>query len=230
MTRRRTSASREAGAAAVIWDVDGTLVDSLECHWQSWREALAERGYVLTRERFESIIGQKMDGALRVLFGHDLPLHEIAHIEHLKESRCRELMRAGGLRLLPGVARWLAELDRAGWFQSVASSAPRLNLEVMLGSLRLERYFRAIVCAEDVREGKPAPEPFLLAAATMGVDASRCIVVKDAAPGLEAARRAGMRTIGVGPGYALRHADVAVRSLDELPDDTFDRLLGSMPR
>ena len=121
---------------AVIWDVDGTLVDSLECYRRAWREAMAEeRTYVLTRERFESII-----------------------------------------------------------------------------------------CAEDVRRGKPDPEPFLMAAARMGIASERCIVVEDAAPGLEGARRAGMRTISVGPSYALLQADL-VPTVDALPADTFDRLL-----
>lgn len=87
----------------------------------------------------------------------------------------------------------------------------------------------AIVCAEDVREGMPAPEPFLRAAALLGIDPPRCIVVEDAAPGVEGARRAGMRTIGAGPGHALLQADVTARSLDELPDDTFDTLLSPAP-
>jgi len=79
---------------AVIWDVDGTLVDSLDCHWQAWREALAERDYVLSRERFESIIGQKMDTALRNLFGPDISMQEIEYLETVKETRCRALMQA----------------------------------------------------------------------------------------------------------------------------------------
>ena len=222
---------------AVIWDVDGTLVDSLECHWQACCEALAERDYILTRERFESIIGQKMDTALRNLFGPEISREEIEYLEAVKETRCRELMRSGGITPLPGVLRWLAVLHQSGWRQAVASSAPRLNLDLMLGALDLQPLshdsadltplFEAIVCAEDVRNGKPDPEPFLTAASRLGIAPDRCIVVEDAAPGLEGARRAGMRTIGVGPTYHLLQADLVVPTLDDLPADAFDRLLPS---
>jgi beta-phosphoglucomutase len=213
------------GSAAVIWDVDGTLVDSTEYHWQACREALAERDFVLTRERFESIIGQKMDTALRSLLGADLSLAVIEHIEAVKESRFREMMQAGGIRPMPGVFRWLDELRQAGWRQAVASSAPRLNLDVMLGSLDLGDFFEAVVCAEDVRNGKPDPEPFLTAAARLDIAAERCIVVEDAAPGLAGALRAGMRTIGVGPQHMLLRADVTVPTLDQLSPDAFVALL-----
>jgi HAD superfamily hydrolase (TIGR01509 family) len=224
--RQPVFAPQPVGSAAVIWDVDGTLVDSLECHWQSCREALAERDYVLTRDRFESIIGQKMDTALRSLLGADLALTAIEEIEATKETRCRELMQAGGIRPMPGVLEWLNTLRQAGWHQAVASSAPRLNLDVMLGALDLSEYFEAVVCAEDVRNGKPDPEPFLSAAARMGIAPVRCIVVEDAAPGIEGARKAGMRTIGVGPQHTLLRADVTVPTLDQLPADTFKALLG----
>ena len=211
---------------AVIWDVDGTLVDSLECHWQAFQECLAEeRAYILTRERFESIVGQKMDTALRALFGPDISADEIAHLEAVKETRCRDLMRAGGISPLPGVLDWLDALHRAGWRQAVASSAPRLNLDVMLGALDLGPLFETIVCAEDVKHGKPDPEPFLTAAARLGIAPDRCVVVEDAAPGLEGARRAGMRTIAVGPASHLLTADLVVPTLEDLPTDAFEALV-----
>ena len=211
---------------AVIWDVDGTLVDSLDCHWHAWREALAaERDYVLTRERFESIVGQKMDTALRSLFGPEITVEEMVHLEDVKESRWRALMQGGEITALPGVLHWIDVLRAAGWRQAVASSAPKLNLDVVLGALDLDSFFETVVCAEDVRRGKPDPEPFLTAAARVGIAPERCIVVEDAVHGLEGARRAGMRTIGVGPGYALLQADVVVPTLDALPADAFDRLL-----
>jgi beta-phosphoglucomutase len=82
----------------------------------------------------------------------------------------------------------------------------------------------ALVGAEDVQRGKPDPDVFLAAASKLGVAPPRCVVVEDAAAGIEAARRGGMRSIGVG-GVELAGADVVVRSLVELPADTFDRLI-----
>jgi len=82
-----------------------------------------ERDYVLTRERFESIVGQKMDTALRSLFGLGISSEEMAHLEAVKETRCRALMQAGGVTPLPGVLGWLDALRAAGWHQAVAPSA-----------------------------------------------------------------------------------------------------------
>jgi beta-phosphoglucomutase len=131
---------------------------------------------------------------------------------------------ARGLTPLPGAAEWVHRLERDGWRQAVASSAPRLNVEVVVRALGLVGQFGALVAAEDVVHGKPAPDVFLAAADRLAVPPARCVVVEDAPAGIEAARRAGMRSIGVGAaGFAP--ADVVVGSLDLLPGDAFDRLI-----
>jgi beta-phosphoglucomutase len=95
----------------------------------------------------------------------------------------------------------------------------------MLRVAGLARFLDTIVSADDVTMGKPDPEVFLRAAEVLAVPPSRCVVVEDAAAGIEGARRAGMRCVGVTKNGELS-ADVSVRSLAELPDDAFDRLLG----
>jgi len=115
-------------------------------------------------------------------------------------------------------------LREAGWKQSIASSAPRLNAETMLRVLHLTEYMDAIVAAEDVTMGKPDPQVFLTAASKLGIPPGRCIVVEDAAAGVEGARRGGMRSIGVTKNGTLA-ADVFVTSLADLADDAFERLL-----
>jgi beta-phosphoglucomutase len=94
----------------------------------------------------------------------------------------------------------------------------------MLRTLHLERYFDALVASEDVTRGKPDPQVFQAAAARLAVPPSRCIVVEDAAAGVEAAKRAGMRCIGVSRTATL-DADLFVRSLEDVPDDAFERLI-----
>jgi beta-phosphoglucomutase-like phosphatase (HAD superfamily) len=94
----------------------------------------------------------------------------------------------------------------------------------MLLALCLDHFFDAIVTSEDVTRGKPDPEVFLTAASRLGVPPPRCIVVEDAAAGIEAARRAGMRSIGVSRTTALA-GDVFVESLADLGSDAFDRLV-----
>jgi beta-phosphoglucomutase len=210
---------------AVLWDMDGTLLDSAGYHFLAWRETLAAEGFNLTREQFLATFGQRNDHILRSLFGQDLPTSEIERIGEAKEARLRELIKKRGAVLLPGVQRWLRKLRNDGWRQAIASSAPLLNIETILDVLNIGDCFDAIVSAEDVQRGKPDPEVFLTAAAKLCVPAARCIVVEDAPAGIEAAHRAGMRTIGVGPQHSRLPADIAVQSLEELPDDAFENLL-----
>ena len=217
----------DGAARAVLWDVDGTLIDSAEYHWLTWRETLLGEGYELTRAQFGASFGQRNDEILRGYFGEGLSAAEVARIGEAKEERYRALVRARGVEPLPGVRRWLGKLKTEGWRQAIASSAPRLNLDAILGALGLEDFFDAVASAEDVSRGKPDPQIFLAAAAKVGAPAARCVVVEDAPAGTEAARRAGMRRVGVLSSHAALEADVVVASLAELPDDTFDRLLGA---
>lgn len=214
-----------ATVKAVLWDMDGTLLDSAEYHWLAWREALAAEGYALTREQFAGSFGQRNDTILRAYFGTDFPVSEIDRIGAIKETRYRELVRARGVETLPGVRRWLDRLSASGWRQAIASAAPRLNIDTILDALRLAGRFEAIVSAEDVQRGKPDPQVFLTAAGRLGVPPSQCIVVEDAPAGIEGAHRAGMRAIGLLTTHADLTADRVVRTLDELPDEAFDDLI-----
>lgn len=209
----------------VLWDLDGTLIDSAEYHLLSWQDILAGEGVEMTRERFAETFGRRNDAVLRGLFGPEFPLPEVERIGGAKEARYRELVRTCGVELLPGAERWLRRLKAEGWRQAVASSAPRLNIEVILEVLGIAGFFDAIVGAEDVRRGKPDPQVFLAAAARIEVPPERCIVVEDSTAGIEAAHRAGMRAVGVRSTHASLRADWVVHTLDKLPDDAFNRLL-----
>lgn len=210
---------------AALWDVDGTLIDSREYHWLSWQGALAGEGFEVTPEQFAASFGRRNDEILRGFFPSYSP-EDITRVGETKEVAYRRLVRERGIELLPGVRRWLERLRGEGWLQAVASSAPRANLEVIVEALGLADYFAAVASAEDVTEGKPDPQVFLVAAARLGVEPASCVVVEDAPAGTEAARRAGMRSIGVLSSHGELEADIVVRTLDELPDAAFDELLG----
>ena len=201
--------------------MDGTLVDSRALHWRSWREALAAEGVAVTEAQFRATFGQRNDRILQAWLGEEATPERIRRVGDAKEESYRRLVAAEGTSPLPGAAEWVRRLGASGWRQAIASSAPRLNVEVVLEVIGLAREFAAIVSAEDVRHGKPDPEVFLTAAERLGVPAARCIVVEDAEHGIEAARRGGMRAVGVG---GVR-SDVSVASLAELALDAFDRLV-----
>lgn len=229
--RRRFDRGLEMSATrAVLWDMDGTLIDSEELHWISWRDTMANEGSPISHEQFLSSFGRRNDSIIFGWLGAAATPDRIGRISRAKEKLYRDLVRRKGMSPLPGVASWVERLHKQGWLQAIASAAPRLNVEVVLDALAAAHYFQGIVSAEDVHEGKPDPAVYLSAAARVGVPPERCIVVEDAAAGIEGARRAGMRSIGVSHGGSHLPADVVVQSLDLLDSDAFETLLKGNPQ
>ena len=216
---------------AVLWDVDGTLVDTAEQHFRAWERLAAEIGRPFTRADFAATFGWRNPEIVRHLFHPDADDRLCGEIGLRKETLYRESVRTGGTALLPGVARLLREFADAGWPQAVGSSAPPGNLELLLGATDTLRYFNAVVSGDDVTRGKPDPEVFLAGARKLGVEPARCVVMEDAVVGVQAAKAAGMkcvavRFVGHHPADTLcaAGADLVVESLDEVSLDDVRRL------
>jgi beta-phosphoglucomutase len=214
---------------SVLWDLDGTLIDSEQYHWLAWRATMAAEGVSLTQQQFLSTFGLRNDAVIPRWIPAASP-QRIEQIAAAKEQLYRRLIREktpgeGGLQPLPGVRQWIARLAREGWLQAIASSSPRENVDVVLAVIGLANCFQAVVSAEDVTHGKPDPQVFLTAAARLGSAPDWSIVVEDAPAGIEAARRAGMACIGVRRDGSPLAADLAVSSLADLPPDAFSCLL-----
>ncbi|HSL23944.1 MAG TPA: HAD family phosphatase, partial [Vicinamibacterales bacterium] len=124
-----------APARAVLWDMDGTLIDSADYHFHSWVEALRPEGLTVTREQFLSTFGWKNDRILRRWSGPKIEPERLERIADAKEAGYRQIVRTRGLQPLPGAAEWIRALRRDGWAQAVASSAPRANIDVALDVL-----------------------------------------------------------------------------------------------
>lgn len=215
---------------AVLWDMDGTLIDSEELHWISWRDTLADEGFTITREQFLASFGQRNDSIIPRWLGAASTPERIERISNAKEKLYRELIRKDGISPLPGVATWLHRLHQEGWLQAIASAAPRANIDAVLEALSATHLFQGIVSADDVHRGKPDPEVYLVAASRVGVSPDRSIVVEDAVAGVQGARSAGMRSIGVSRNGKQLPADIVVWSLDLLAPNAFDTLLQSNGR
>jgi len=210
----------------VLWDLDGTLVDSSEHHWIAWRDVMAAEGHPVTPQDFASSFGHRNDTILRGLLGPDLTETEVDRIASAKEALYRRLVRERGLAPLPGARHWVAALRAAGFKQAIASSAPVANIDAAMGATGLAPCFDALVSADEVGVGKPDPAVFLAAAQRLGAPPASCVVVEDAPSGLLGARRAGMRSIGVlSTHHPSLEADLVVGSLEDLAPDAFLRLL-----
>jgi beta-phosphoglucomutase family hydrolase len=201
---------------AVLWDLDGVLVDSGPFHFQAWRELMASMGRELSEADFRRTFGMRNDTVLRDLLG-ELPPAEVERLAARKEELFRRAAR-GNLVALPGALALLRLLRERGFRLAVVSSAPYANIELMLRSLGVEAEFDVIIGGEDVTRGKPNPEGFLLAAERLDVKPAECVVIEDAQAGVEAAKRGGMRCVGVvggRPRQTLERADLVVEGLDD---------------
>ncbi len=202
---------------AFLWDMDGVITDSSEPHYQSWREAFAARGVNYTKEQFTSFFGMRDDLIIRRLLG-PVPDDEVRAIEDQKEQRYRELVK-GKARVFPGVVPLLTAMKKNNFKTALGTSAPMANVEAVIPELGLVRFFDAIVSGQDVSEGKPSPEIYLLAAERLGARPSQCVVFEDSPHGVEAAKRAGMKCVAVTsshPSCEFTSADRVVSSLEEL--------------
>jgi beta-phosphoglucomutase len=221
-----SEAKRDDAPGGVLWDLDGTLIDSGDLHYEAWGAVLRDLGRPFDRSAFANSFGKRNDTILRQLLHVEGSDEEIGRIGEDKEERYRVLVRRHGVPLLPGALAWIRGLKLDGWRQAVATSAPLANVDATLEPLGLRNYFDAVVSADEVGRGKPDPLVFLTAAERIGVAPARCVVVEDAPAGLEGARRGGMASIGVLSGhFASLEADLVVPSLEALPQDAFARLL-----
>lgn len=220
-----------AAHAGVIWDVDGTLVDTAELHFQAWHDLCQDLGRPFTRADFAATFGRRNPEIIPFLFGDRFGERDIDELGFRKEELYRAAARRG-VELLPGVRPLLDGLQRAGFRQAIGSSAPRANVDLILDVTGGRGFFDAVSAAEDTQRGKPDPQVFQIAAERLGLAATRCVVIEDAVAGVEAARAGGMKCIAVTfvghhPAERLRAAgaDLIVPSLERISAETVHQLL-----
>ena len=203
----------EPGPDAVLWDMDGTLVDSEKLWTISLHDTARWLGGALSPAAREAVVGGDMPRTLATLFDDlGLPHDEerMAAAERFLNDRTAELF-AGGLSWRPGAQEALRLLDRLGWPTALVTNTERALTEAALDSIGRE-HFAVSVCADEVPFGKPDPDLYLRAAELLGVAPGRCLAIEDSPSGALAAERAGAAVLVVpcdvpvpaGPGRVLR--------------------------
>jgi beta-phosphoglucomutase family hydrolase len=211
---------------AVLWDMDGVLVDTGDFHYQSWKETFDELDVPFDREDFRKTFGMNNAGILEWVFGREPEPNEISQISDRKEALFRELIK-GKAEPMPGVRSWLEQFQTWGVKQAITSSAPPENIEVLVVELKIKEYFDEVVSGFDL-PGKPNPDVFLKAAKKLQIAPEKCVVVEDAIAGVEGAKRAGMKCIAVtttNPANDLKKADLIFENLGKMDEDDFLSLL-----
>ena len=182
---------------AVLWDMDGVIVDTFDAHYHAWQQTFDELSQQFDIEMFRKTFGMNNRLILTTIFERDLSERFIQRVSDRKEILFRESIK-GSAKLLPGVREWLKRFAEMGIKQAVASSAPQANIDALLDELGIRNHFQAEAAGATLK-GKPDPAVFLLAAQLLGVEFAHCLVIEDAVAGVEAARRGGMKCVAVQP-------------------------------
>ena len=218
-----------ASQRALIFDMDGTIVDNMAFHTKSWLEFFQRRGHVIDPDAFFlDTAGRQGHEIMRSYLGEDVD-HVTLNAE--KEALYRELY-APHLATVPGFDALIAKAAAAGVKLVVGTAAPNENIVFTLDGLDLRSKFDAIVGAGDVARGKPNPDVFLAGAAKVNVLPENCIVFEDAPLGVEAARRAGMRAVVLTttlPASAFAEFDNVICIAANFSELDLDTLFASTP-
>jgi len=210
---------------AVIWDLDGVIADTVAYHYRAWRDVFKERGVAYRQADFMPYFGRRHDTIIKAVLG-DLPPEELDTINEEKQKKFRRLV-AQNLRAMPGAIALVKSLHEHGIKQAIASSAVPENIEIIIRGLSIEDCFQAIVHGMEVKEGKPSPQIFLLAAKKLKARPDHCVVIEDAIAGVAAARNAGMKCVAVTNSHskeALNGADLIVGTLEEIKVSDLEKL------
>jgi beta-phosphoglucomutase family hydrolase len=211
----------------VIFDVDGVLVDTGPIHFESWVKMASEIGIIFNKQFFEATFGQQSIYITRKLVGRNVDPNLVEKWAQLKETYYREIVK-DKIKPLPGVIELIKDLKANNFKLAVGSSGPPENVDLLLKSLKIEKFFDSIITAADVQNGKPSPDVFLFASQEIYVKPENCVVIEDAPVGIEAAKIANMKCIALTTTYdnvKLRRADLIVQDLSYVTvEDVIDLL------
>jgi beta-phosphoglucomutase len=198
---------------ALIFDLDGVITDTAEYHYRAWKRLADEEGLPFTREDNEHLRGvSRRESLMLILKGRAYPEEQVQAMMTRKNNYYLDFIREISPRdLLPGSKALLGEIRAAGL--KVALGSASKNASEVLDRLGIRPLFDAISDGYSVERQKPAPDLFLHAAAQLHLPPGECVVVEDAAAGIEAAIAGGFRTVGLGPHERVGAADAVFPSL-----------------
>jgi beta-phosphoglucomutase len=212
---------------AVLFDLDGVLVSTDEYHYRSWKKLSAEEGF----DFFDHEFNHKFRGVARMecieiitkASGKNYSSEQKQELADRKNRYFAESLSSVTTEvLLPGTLSVLHELRKRGIKIAVASNSR--NAVTIIKQVKIEHLLDAIIDGHQIENSKPDPEVFLLAAKKVGIPPAQCLVVEDAVAGIESARRAGMKALGIGTKDRLPNADIVIPDLSAISVDELLKL------
>lgn len=179
---------------ALLFDLNGTMVDDMHYHIKAWHRISNELGAALSIEAVKAECYGKNAEVMERIFPGRFSLEEKNKISIEKEIQYRAEFKPF-LKLIDGLDLFLEKAKAKGWKMAIGSAAIMSNVDFVLDGLQIRHYFDAVISADEVTNSKPDPETFLRCAAALGAEPSRCIVWEDAPKGVESALNAGMKSV-----------------------------------
>jgi len=211
---------------ALIFDLDGVLVDTAKYHYLAWKRLAEELGFFFSQENNERLKGVSRVRSLEILL-------EVGGLQFDEEAKTKlatkknnwyvdYILKMTPDEILPGVINFIKEAKNQGLKTAIGSASK--NAKTILERTDLLKYFDAIIDGNKVSTAKPDPEVFLLAAAELGVKPDECIVFEDAEAGVEAALNGKMRVVGIGSEKNLGHAHLVIPGFENASLASFLKL------
>ena len=210
---------------AVIFDLDGTLLDNNDVHLKAWKQYLKENEKDISDEDFkENISGRTNKDAIEHIYQKEMTEDEASKYYLEKEEIYRKMYQAD-IAPIAGLQHFLEELYKHKIAMAIATSGIQVNIDFMFDHVPIKKYFNTIVNSGDVSKGKPDPEIFLKAAEALHIPKENCIVFEDSIAGVQAGKSAGMKVVALTTTHTseeLKEADLVIKDYNDI---NFERLM-----
>lgn len=204
---------------AVIFDIDGTLIDNNSYHIKAWQQFYKERNRTLTEEEYkEHFNGKTNTDVLAHVFKNPLSAEETDRYTSEKEDLYRKLY-APHIAPVKGLLNLLQQIDSAGIPMAIATSGIKVNIDYMFNHIPIEHYFKTVIYSKHIKKGKPDPEIYFLTAEKLSILPANCVVFEDSVAGVQSAKLAGMKVIAITTTHAkeeLTLADKIITDYEEI--------------
>lgn len=204
---------------AILFDIDGTLLDNNDYHKKAWMKYLKQEGKEISDEEFkDKISGRTNVDAIRHIYGEEISEEE-AEKYYLKKEEIYRRLYETHIAPIEGLIDFLNELQEHNITMALATSGIQVNIDFMFEHVPIKSYFKTIIQAKDITNGKPDPEIFLKTAKALNVDVKDCVVFEDLTSGVEAGKAAGMKVVALTTTHTpneLHEADLVINNYKEI--------------
>ncbi len=214
---------------AVIFDLDGTLVDNNPYHLKAWQEFYKLRNRTLTEKEYkQNFNGKTNTDVLAYVFNQPLSPQQIEDYTNEKEALYRKIYKPF-IKPVKGLLNFLQQLNTAGIPMAIATSGIKVNIDYLFELVPIEHFFKDVIYSKDVKKGKPDPEIYLLTAKRLNIHPSNCVAFEDSIAGIQSAKAAGMKVIAITTTHTpeeLKIPDKFIADYDQVSPAEILKILG----